>query len=715
MSRGSEQTPVEKLGEADARAELARLAREIAEHDKLYYQQDAPRISDAAYDELRRRNEAIEARFPELIRSDSPSRRVGAAPSAGFKKVTHARPMLSLDNAMDREDVANFFGRVRRFLNIADDHAIDVVAEPKIDGLSITLRYESGRFVQGATRGDGTVGEDVTANLLTLPENELPRQLKGRKAPAVVEVRGEVYMRKDEFAALNEARRAAEQPVFANPRNAAAGGLRQIDPKMTASRKLHLFAYAAGEMLEEVAKTHWDFLQHLKSWGFAVNQRITLCHGMDEALAFYDSVGSDRADLPYEIDGVVYKVNRLDWQDRLGFVSRSPRWAIAHKFAAEQAETVVEKIDVQVGRTGALTPVAHLRPVAVGGVTVARATLHNQDYIADKDIRVGDTVIVQRAGDVIPQVVAAVKDKRPKNARPWRFPEHCPCPLKTPVLRVEGEAATRCTGELACPYQQLERLRHFVSRDAFDIDGLGYERLALFIEKGLIKTPPDIFDLKKNDGKKGAPPLAEWEGWGEQSANNLFAAIERRRTIAFERFINALGINQVGQATAKLLARHYRDPKLWHAQMREAAKERAKHPDAKKSAEVGEAYAELTQIGGIGMSMADDIASFFREKHNQAVVEALEARIAVEPAQAVHAKGSPIADKTVVFTGTLEKMTRQEAKARAEALGAKVAGSVSNKTDYVVVGADAGSKASKAAELGVKTLSEDEWLALIGG
>jgi DNA ligase (NAD+) len=707
-------TAVEKLTEKEAAAELARLAREISAHDRAYYQKDAPVISDADYDALRRRNDRIEARFPQLIRPDSPSRRVGAAPGTGFAKVTHARPMLSLDNAMDRDDVENFFGRIRRFLNLADDHAIEIVAEPKIDGLSITLRYEDGRFVQGATRGDGATGEDVTANLRTLPERELPHRLKGRHVPAVVEVRGEVYMRRDEFAALNEARRAADQPVFANPRNAAAGSLRQMDPTITAGRKLHLFAYAAGELSEDVAKSHWDFLQKLKAWGFCVNDRIALCQGRDDALAFYDRMAAGRAGLDYEIDGIVYKVNRLDWQERLGFVSRSPRWAIAHKFPAQQAETVVEKIEIQVGRTGTLTPVAHLRAVVVGGVTVTRATLHNADYIAEKDIREGDTVTVQRAGDVIPQVVGVVASK-PRGARRWKFPAHCPCALHTPALRKEGEAATRCTGELACPYQQLERLRHFVSRDAFDIDGLGYERLALFVEKGLIATPPDIFDLQKNDGKKGQPPLSQWEGWGEQSASKLFAAIEARRTIAFDRFINALGVNQVGQATAKLLARHYRDAAHWHRQMREAARERARHPEAKKPEEVGEAYAELCGIGGIGMSMADDIAAFFREKHNQAVVEALEARIAIEPAAAARAAGSPIADKTVVFTGTLEKMTRQEAKARAESLGAKVAGSVSKKTDYVVVGADAGSKATKAAELGLRTLSEDEWLALIGG
>jgi len=713
MTRAPEK-PVAALTPAEAKKELADLAREIARHDRLYYQNDAPEISDADYDALRRRNDAIEARFPALIRSDSPNRRIGAAPATGFKKITHARPMLSLDNAMEREDVVNFFGRIRRFLNLPDDHAIEIVAEPKIDGLSITLRYEDGRFVGGATRGDGTTGEDVTENLRTLPAHELPRQIKGRRVPDVVEVRGEVYMRRDEFAALNEARRAADEPVFANPRNAAAGSLRQMDPEITASRKLHLFSYAAGEMSEEVAKTHWDFLRKLKDWGFAVNDRITRCHGMDDALAFYDRIGNDRADLDYEIDGVVYKVNRLDWQDRLGMVSRAPRWAIAHKFPAQQAQTRLNAIEVNVGRTGILTPVAILEPVGIGGVMVGRASLHNEDEIVRKDIRVGDTLIVQRAGDVIPQVVGVVTSK-PRGAHRWKFPTRCPCPLETPVLRKEGEAATRCTGELACPYQQLERLRHFVSRDAFDIDGLGYERLALFIEKGLIESPPDIFDLERNDGKKGQPPLAEWEGWGEQSADNLFRAIDRRRTIAFERFINALGINQVGQATAKLLARHYRDPALWHAQMREVAKERAKHPDATKPEEVGEAYAELCHIGGIGMSMADDIAAFFREKHNQAVVDALEERVEIEPAAAVHARGSPIADKTVVFTGTLEKMTRQEAKARAESLGAKVAGSVSKKTDYVVVGADAGSKATKATELGVKMLTEDEWLALIGG
>ena len=703
--------PVAELTRAEAETELGRLASEIAAHDRRYYQQDNPAISDPEYDALRRRNDAIETRFPTLVRADSPARRVGAAPAQGFAKVQHSRPMLSLDNAFDRADVEGFFARIRRFLALAQDAPIEIVAEPKIDGLSIALRYESGRYVQGATRGDGTTGEDVTANIATIAD--VPKKLKGA-APEIVEVRGEVYMRRDEFAELNERRQTAEEPLFANPRNAAAGALRQLDAQITAERRLHFFAYAAGEMSGPQAATHAEFLKRLERWGFSVNPLARICASIEETLAFYDEIEGQRDDLPYQIDGVVYKINRSDWQERLGMVSRAPRWAIAHKFPAEQVETVLQDIAIQVGRTGALTPVAILAPVQVAGVTVARATLHNEDEIARKDVRVGDTVVVQRAGDVIPQIVSVNRAKRPQGTELWHFPERCPCPLATPVLREDGAAATRCTGELACPFQQLERLRHFVSRNALDIEGLGYERLALFFEKGMIKTPPDIFDLEKRDGKD-QPPLREWEGWGERSASNLFRAIASRRRIAFERFIYALGIRQVGQATAKLLARHYRAAATWHAAMREAARERKKHAQARKSGEVGEAYAELCSIEGIGMSMADDIGAFFREAHNQKIVAALDSRLDIEPAEIVIAAGSPIAGKTVVFTGTLTAITRNEAKARAEALGAKVAGSVSKKTDYVVIGADAGSKAAKASELGITVLTEDQWLKLIGG
>jgi len=706
MTRRAEAPAVEELSRAAAVKELARLAAEIAHHDKLYYQQDAPEISDAAYDALRRRNAAIEARFPELARADSPTHRVGAAPAGAFAKVRHTVPMLSLGNAFDEEDVAEFFARVRRFLGLAAEAKVEVVAEPKIDGLSVSIRYEKGRLVQAATRGDGVTGEDITNNIRTL--DDVPTHLKG-KPPQVLVARGEVYMRRDDFLKLNERQKAAKGKIFANPRNAAAGSLRQLDPEITAERPLRFFCYAWGEVSHPLGKTYWDCLKRFRDLGFRVNPLAKLCDSPVKALAVYRDVEEQRATLPYDIDGVVYKVNRLDLQERLGFVSRAPRWAIAHKFPAEQARTRLMAIDIQVGRTGALTPVARLEPVTVGGVVVSNATLHNEDEIARKDVRIGDTVIVQRAGDVIPQIVGVVQEKRPKSAKPYHFPTTCPCELKTQVLREPGEAVSRCSGELACPFQQVEKLIHFVSRDAFDIEGFGSKHIEEFWKDGLIATPGDIFDLKNHESE-----IAEREGWGKVSARNLVAAIQARRRVPLDRFIYALGIRQVGQATAKLLARHYGDLKTWHTAMVAVSAERADGPETRKPEEVGETYAELCNISGIGMSMADDIAAFFGETHNVSIIKRLETEVEVETAAAPLATGSPIAGKTVVFTGTLERMTRNEAKARAEALGAKVAGTVSRKTDYVIVGADAGSKAHKAAELGVETLSEDDWLKIAG-
>ncbi|HSR71165.1 MAG TPA: NAD-dependent DNA ligase LigA, partial [Kiloniellales bacterium] len=526
MTRGHPKTAVDELSREQAAEELARLAETIRHHDELYYQKDAPEISDAEYDALRRRNEAIERRFPELVRSDSPSRRVGAEPVAAFAKVTHRLPMLSLANAFDKEDVADFLERIRRFLKLSDDAEPAVLAEPKIDGLSASLRYENGRFVQGATRGDGTTGEDITANLRTIAD--LPDKLKG-KAPELVEVRGEVYMRRDEFQKLNARQEKAGAKTFANPRNAAAGSVRQLDPEVTAARPLHFFAYAWGEVSEPLGKTMAQARERLEHWGFTLNQPARVCRGLDESLAFYEAMLTERPNLPYEIDGVVYKVDRLDWQERLGFVSRAPRWALAHKFPAEQARTILRAIDIQVGRTGALTPVARLEPITVGGVVVANATLHNEDEIARKDIRIGDTVVVQRAGDVIPQVVEVIEEARPKKSRPWSPPETCPCELETPTYREPDEAVRRCTGELACPFQQLERLKHFVSRDAFDIEGLGAKHVEEFRRDGLIETPGDIFRLaEKTDA------IAEREGWGEQSAKNLAQALEARREIPLD-------------------------------------------------------------------------------------------------------------------------------------------------------------------------------------
>jgi len=683
----------EDLDRAQAEAELRALAEELAAYDRAYYVEDAPLISDADYDALHRRSAAIEARFPDLVRDDSPSKRVGAAPAEAFAKVVHRRPMLSLNNAFSDAELIEFVAQVRRFLKELSDpnEALAMMAEPKIDGLSVSLRYEGGRFVRGATRGDGSIGEDVTANLLTLPD--VPAAIA--EAPAVIEVRGEVYMTKADFAALNDRQRQAGAKVFANPRNSAAGSLRQLDPAVTAERPLRFFAYAAGELSAPLGDTHHAFLQRLKGFGFPVNPLAKLCRDEGEMLAFYHELAARRASLDYDIDGVVFKVDRLDWQQRLGTLSRAPRWAIAQKFEAERVRTRLHEIRVQVGRTGTLTPVAVLEPVTVGGVVVSRATLHNEDEILRKDIRQGDTVIVQRAGDVIPQVVAVVPEERPADATPFRFPDHCP-ECGSLAVREEGAAARRCTGGLVCPAQSVERLKHFVSRAAFDIEGLGARHIAAFRADGLITSPGDIFRLHRREAEIAARP-----GWGPRSAANLVGAIDTRRTIALERFIYALGIPQVGQATARLLARHYGSLAAWRAAMIEAA-----DPESA-------AYRDLDNIDGVGPSVAGDVVAFFAEPHNLAVLDDLGGEVTVEDFSAPEASASSIAGKTVVFTGSLTTMTRGEAKARAEALGAKVAGSVSRKTDYAIIGADAGSKATKAQALGVATLSEEDWLALI--
>jgi DNA ligase (NAD+) len=687
----TEDTPLEDLTEAEAAAELARLADEIAHHDRAYHERDAPEISDADYDALRRRNNEIEARFPSLIRADSPSHRVGAAPDTGFAKVRHRVPMLSLDNAFDAADFADFTARAHRFLGTSG--ALRFVAEPKIDGLSINLLYEHGRFTRGSTRGDGTEGEDVTANLRTM--KSVPERLRG-EAPALIEVRGEVFMTKADFLALNERQAAAEDRLFANPRNAAAGGLRQIDPRVTATRALSLFAYAQGESSEAVAATHWDYLARLKDWGFEVNPLSKLVGDEAEAAAFQNEMAMQRAGLAYDIDGVVYKIDDLTLQRRLGFVGRAPRWAIAWKFPAEQAITVLQNIRIQVGRTGALTPVAELQPINVGGVLVARATLHNEDEIARKDIRVGDTVVLQRAGDVIPQIVSVVLDKRPKDAKQYVYPETCPV-CGSHAVRAPGEVVRRCTGGLICEAQRVERLIHFVSRAAFDIDGLGEKTIREFYELGWLHGPADLFKLPEREAE-----IAQREGWGKTSARNLSRAIEARRHIALDRLIYSLGIRRIGEANARLLARHYGGYANWREQMRAAAV-------------IGsEARSELGGILGIGPAIAEELADFFDEPRNVATLDELAAHLTIEATAAPEAADSAVAGKTIVFTGTLETMTRPEAKARAEALGAKVTDSVSKKTDLVVVGADAGSKARKATELGVKTVTEQEWRELAG-
>jgi DNA ligase (NAD+) len=691
--------PVELLAEEEAKGELARLAIELAHHDRRYHADDAPEISDADYDALRRRNAAIEARFPELIRADSPSRRVGAAPSTGFAKVTHSVPMLSLENAFSEEEVRDFFATIRNFFRRPEDlarvaeDAIEVMAEPKIDGLSAALRYDRGRLVLGATRGDGVTGEDVTANIRTL--KSVPERLDGKGWPEVIELRGEVYMERAAFLAFNAERASAGEQVFANPRNFAAGSLRQLDPAITASRPLKFFAYAWGEASQPFGRTQSEALSRFRDWGFTVNEHSRLCRGIDEIMAYYRELAENRAKLPYDIDGVVYKINDLALQNRLGMRSRAPRWALAHKFAAEQAQTVMRDIMITVGRQGTLTPTAVLEPVTVGGVVVQRATLHNEDEIKRKDARIGDTVIVQRAGDVIPQIVAVVLDKRPSGATPYEFPDHCPV-CDSLAVREEGMAARRCTGGLICPAQAVERLKHFVSRDCFDIEGLGEKHITAFWQDELIRRPGDIFRLDPE-------AIAKREGWGEVSANKLVAAIKERRRIPLDRFINALGIPQVGQATARLLARHYRSLANWRHEMEEA--------QALESA----SRAHLLDVHGIGEDMAADILGFFAEPHNRAVLDDLAREVTVldyeAPAQRA---ASPLAGKTIVFTGGLEAMSRSEAKARAEALGANVASSVSAKTDYVVIGADAGSKATEAAALGVKTLDETAWLELAG-
>jgi DNA ligase (NAD+) len=678
-------TPVQAAGEH------ARLVAEALEHNRLYYQEDAPSVSDAEYDALLRSLQDIEAQFPELVTPDSPTQQVGAAPSSGFAKVRHTVPMLSLANAFDDDDVTEFVARVRRFLNPPEDEPVVLVAEPKIDGLSVSLRYENSVFVRGATRGDGTEGEDITANLRTTAN--IPAQLPD-DTPETLEVRGEVYMPKSEFVALNARQKAAGEKIFANPRNAAAGSLRQLDPTVTASRTLSMFAYAWGDISEDPVGTHWSFLERLREWGFSVNPLIQHCDGVEEALAAYKQIADTRPDLDYDIDGVVYKVNSLSWQARLGFVSRAPRWAIAHKFPAEQAITVLRDIDIQVGRTGALTPVARLDPVTVGGVVVSNATLHNEDEIARKDVRAGDTVVVQRAGDVIPQVVKVVLDKRPKDAKAYEFPDHCPV-CQSEAVCGDGEAVRRCTGGLICPAQAVERLKHFVSRNAFNIEGLGAKHIVAFWEDGLVKEPADIFNIDPT-------VIAEREGWGEQSAKNLIDAIADRKTITVDRFIYALGIRRIGQETARLLAKSYSTLAAWRTAMAAAQDHNSMQ------------YQELISIDGIGKLVAADILSFLHEPHNQHVLDDLDAALDIEAFEQP-ASDSPIAGKTVVFTGTLEQMSRPEAKARAEALGAKVSGSVSKKTDLVVAGLGTGSKGKKAAEFDIETIDEQAWLELIDG
>jgi DNA ligase (NAD+) len=773
--------PVADLTPDEAAAELARLAEEVAGHDIRYHQQDAPTISDGDYDALKQRNLEIEARFPELVREDSPALRVGAARAAQFSAVTHGAPMLSLDNAFADEEAIEFDTRIRRFLRLSADDLVGYTAEPKIDGLSCSIRYVKGQLIQAATRGDGRVGEDVTANVRTLAD--VPKTLSGTGWPDEIEVRGEVYLRHDAFAALNAAATEAGQKTYANPRNAAAGSLRQIDPKITASRPLSFFAYAWGIHSAPFAKTQWEALQRLKAWGFQTTPQSERVENASGLLAAYGRMEAVRPHLAYDIDGVVYKVDRLDWQQRLGFVTRTPRWAIARKFPAQRARTILEAIDIQVGRTGAITPVARLLPVTVGGVVVENATLHHADEIARKDVRVGDTVILQRAGDVIPQIVGVVLEERPKGAEPFEFPTTCPCPLHTPIAKETTAAGAetvvrRCTGEFACPFQKLAHLRHFVSRRAFDIEGLGEKQLALFTERGWLDSPADIFRLHEKRAE-----LLDTDRFGETSVANLIAGIDARRDIALDRFIYGLGIRHVGETTSLALARHFETAEAFVATSKAASEQmagplfaelsdldglgptaveavlafaRARQPmlippeisleehlrlaipklnskaraalaarfgdwasfeaaASQAAAETpGEAFNEVAATDAVGVVAARMIAEFFGEDHNRALVDNLLAELRVIPAERPKTD-TAVAGKTVVFTGALEKMTRDEAKAQAEALGAKVSGSVSKKTDLVVAGPGAGSKLAEATKLGVQVITEDEWLALVGG
>jgi len=769
---------VENLTPEAASAELERLAAEMARHDALYYAEAAPEISDADYDALKQRNAALEARFPDLVREDSPSQKVGAAVSTQFGEVRHGVPMLSLDNAFDEGEVRDFVARVARFLNLPADEPIAFVAEPKIDGLSANLLYVEGALMVGATRGDGKTGEDVTANLRTIADvKEALTPSPEAPWPARIEVRGEVYAPNDAFAAYNAAAEAEGRRTYANPRNFAAGSLRQKNPKITAGRPLNFFAYAWGEQSSDFAETQWGALQALKSWGFPVNSRSERVIGAEGLIGVYRALERDRATLGYDIDGVVYKVDRLDWQKRLGFVARSPRWAIAHKFPAQQATTILEGIDIQVGRTGSLTPVARLHPVTVGGVVVRNATLHNEDEIARKDVRIGDTVILQRAGDVIPQILGVVEDLRPAEAVPYIFPDHCPV-CGSEAVREGDEVKRRCTGGLICDAQIIERLKHFVSRRAFDIEGLGEKQLIAFHELGWIKEPADIFRLARDDQK--LTRLRNEDGYGETSVRNLVAGIDARRTISLDRLLFGLGIREIGEQTALVLSRAFGS---WQALKTAALEAAAGQPSdawtqlaathaisprvlglmaeatpaaedpwpaapmdqkialafpgmaapARRSlAELSTDWSDLVRwadvartqgpslvldqiaaVSGVGPVAARALAQFFHEPHNLEVVDALTAELSLIEDVAAPTTDTPVAGKTVVFTGSLERFTRDEAKARAESLGAKVSGSVSKKTDYVVAGPGAGSKLKDAEKHGVTVLTEDEWLDLI--
>jgi len=701
----TEQKPVADLTREEAAQELALLASEIAKHDLAYHQKDAPEISDAEYDSLRRRNDAIEAAFADLVRDDSPTKTVGFAIANGFKKVTHRVPMLSLGNAFSDEDLADYVGRAHKFF--AKDVGLELAftAEPKIDGLSASLRYENGIFVQGATRGDGSEGEDITENLKTI--KDIPQRLAGDDVPDVFEVRGEVYMSHADFEALNAKLEAEGKQTYVNPRNTAAGSLRQLDSNVTASRNLKFFAYAWGDNSAMPADTQMGVVEAFARWGFKVNPLMKRVKTVEEMVAHHTLIGEQRATLGYDIDGVVFKLDRLDLQARWGFVARAPRWAIAFKFPAEKATTILEAIEIQVGRTGALTPVAKLKPVTVGGVVVSNATLHNEDEIERKGILIGDTVTIQRAGDVIPQVIGPVLEKRPADAQKFEFPTHCPIcgsPAEREVNEKTGklDVVRRCTGELICPAQAVNQLKHFVGRDALDIDGMGTKQVAAFYEEGRIKTAADIFTLRERDAEN-FKKLKDQEGWGATSVRKLFDAIDDRRTPELDKFIFALGIRHVGSTTAAMFAKNFG---TFEGFMAACVAAGADDVAARES---------LLEIDGIGETVVQSVVGFFANEQNRAAIDALLAQVSPLEYVVASADESPVAGKTVVFTGSLEQMSRSEAKAMAERLGAKVAGSVSAKTDLLVAGPGAGSKLKKAQDLGVETTDEQGWFDLVGG
>ncbi len=672
-----------ELTEAEAANRLMRLAKEIARHDRLYHDRDAPEVSDADFDALVRENRELEARFPYLVRADSPSKRLGAAPTSGLAKVTHARPMLSLDNAFWVDEVEEFVARVKRFLALPSEASVAMTAEPKIDGLSCSLRYERGTLVLAATRGDGTVGEDVTANVRTIAD--IPQRISG--APDVLEVRGEVYMSKADFEALNERQEASSSKAFANPRNAAAGSLRQKDPSVTAARPIRFLAHGWGEVSAPLAETQFDAMKRIEGFGIPVTDLLARCDDVADMLAHYRKIEKLRADLPFDIDGVVYKVDRLDLQERLGFVARAPRWGLAHKFPAEKAETTLEAIDIQVGRTGKLTPVGRLKPVGVGGVIVQNVTLHNRDEIARLGLRIGDRVRIQRAGDVIPQVVENLTRDEPRE--PYVFPDHCP-ECGSEAVAEEGEVDVRCTGGLICPAQRFERLRHFVSRGALDIEGLGEKSIAEFIELGWLHSPADIFRLHNHRDE-----LLGREGWKEKSVDNLFAAIEAKRAPDGPRFLFGLGIRHVGIVTAKDLLKSF-----------------GRIEELRRVAISEDAQGELSAVEGVGPVVAEALVDFFHEAHNREALDDLLSEVSPQPfvSETKHTEWS---GKTIVFTGSLETMSREEAKAQAERLGARSSGSVSAKTDLVVAGPGAGSKLKKAEELGIRVIGEEEWAKIV--